>query len=68
MKAKVTLVTRNEGVCKKELVDCMKCLSGISDVMIGTMEIKATLVYTTHNALEGLREELKSKGYGMLVE
>ncbi len=67
MKAKITLVTKNERISKKELSHCMECLSGISDVMIDAMQINATFAYTTHNALEGLREELKNKGYGMVM-
>lgn len=68
MNAKITLEVINERTSKKELTDCMNSLSGISNVKIYVMEINATFDYTTHNALEGLREELKGKGYRVVVE
>lgn len=49
--------------CKNAVAKKMLSVKGITDVIIDLDRFEVSFNYTTHNALEGLREELYNIGY-----
>lgn len=63
MRTTVTVQNLKCDGCKNAVTKRMLCTEGISDVVINVITSEVSFNYTTHNALEGLREMLSDLGY-----
>lgn len=62
---KTTVIIQNlkcDG-CKNAVIKRMQKVEGISDISIDIETSEVTFDYTTHNAMEGLRDSLADLGY-----
>lgn len=63
METKVIIQNLKCDGCKNAITRRMLKIDGISDISIDVDKSEVSFTYTTHNALEGLREELTDLGY-----
>ena len=68
MKTTVTIQNLKCDGCKNAIKKRLLRLSGISNVSVNVFTSEVTFHYTTHNALEGLRESLADLGYPITGE
>ena len=63
MKTKVVIQNLKCDGCKNSISKRMLNIEGISNVVINVDTSEVSFDYTTHNVLEGLREQLADLGY-----
>ena len=63
METKVIIQNLKCDGCKNAITKRMQKIQGISNISINIDKSEVSFSYTTHNALEGLREELTDLGY-----